>query len=403
MDDATLQFAQTHMHGDTVQLLLQSARYPHIDMRAAVQQIEGLRTAAEKWPSLLEHPGYWFPPRLNREQSSSEATARYKAERVPAGARVADLTGGMGIDTLAFARVAEHVDYVERDENLCALMRHNLQELCIDNVTVHCADSMEWLSSQLAPQSRRPQFSIHNSQFTIIYIDPARRSGSRKVSAFEDCTPNLLEHIDLLRECGETLVVKASPMIDLQLAMQQLGTVADLHVVAVCGECKEVLLECRQQCEATTLHCVNLQGDKTDTFSFYLEEERQAEARYCSWVGAYLYEPHAALMKGGAYKLIAQRYGLAQLDANSHLYTSEEWVQHFPGRVFRVVQPVKLSRVAIKEFVPEGCAHVVTRNYPVAAADLQRQLGLREGGNRYLFATTVAGRRCGFLCERLDG
>lgn len=395
MDAATLQFAREHIHADTVQLLLQSARYPYIDMRAAVQQIEGLRDAAEKWPSLLECPGYLYPPHLNREQSSSEATAHYKANLpAMAGARVADLTGGMGIDTLALARAAEHVDYVERDAALCDLMQHNLKVLGIGNVTVHCADSMEWLSAQ---------FTSHQTPFTGIYLDPARRKQGQRAHAFEDCIPNLLAHLDLLRACSDQLVVKASPMIDLQRATQQLGAVAGIHVVAVRGECKEVLLACRRQAEAPTLHCVNLQGGRCHIFDFRREEERQAEGRYCTEAGNYLYEPHSALMKGAPFKLIAQRYGVAQLDPNSHLYTGDDWRSDFPGRQFKILQEVKPNKKVIAQIIPDRAAHVVTRNYPVAAAQLQRQLGLREGGDRYLIATTVAGRRCCYLCERVEG
>ena len=183
-----IDFVNAHKDEDTARLLLSAARYPSIDMPAAVQQIEGLRTAREKWPGLLECEEYLYPPRLNREQSSSEATARYKASIISTvnhkTSTVADLTGGMGIDTLAFAKVAEHVDYVERDSQLCALMEHNLRALGVSNVTVHCADSMEWFGSTkgYAP--------------TTIYMDPARRDAAgRKVAGFEDCTPNILDHI----------------------------------------------------------------------------------------------------------------------------------------------------------------------------------------------------------------
>lgn len=395
MDDATLQFAHAHIHADTVQLLLQSARYPHIDMRAAVQQIEGLRTAADKWPSLLEHPDYLFPPHLNREQSSSEATARYKAELlVPDGATVADLTGGMGIDTLWMARRAAQVTYLEQDDGLCNLMRHNLRVLGVDNVECRQADSMEWLRQQ-------------DKHFDILYIDPARRKQGQRACAFEDCTPNLLAHLDLLRErCGR-LVVKASPMIDLQLAAQQLGWVQEIEVLAVKGECKEVVFCCGEPQGEPLIQCVNLTGRnsqtiRTSTFSFTWSEEAACAARYSTTVGDYLFEPHAALMKAGPYKLIAQRYGVAQLDPNSHLYTGGDGVADFPGRRFSVLQEVKLDRKSVVPLLPDGAAHVVTRNYPVAAADLQRRLGLREGGDRYLVATTVDGRRCAFLCERME-
>jgi hypothetical protein len=381
----TYTFAREHRDEDTARLLLSAARYPNIDMPATVQQIEGLRTAHEKWPSLLACEDYLYPPRLNREQASSEATARYKVEIGQCKlTNVADLTGGMGIDTLAFAKVAEHVDYVERDPQLCALMEHNLRALGVTNVTVHCADSLDWLSATPSPLS-------------AIYLDPARRdSAGRKVAGFEDCTPNILGHLPLLlSRCG-TLIVKASPMIDLDLACRQLGSVADVHVVELKGECKEALFVCRHDAAEPTIHCVTV---GSEPFSFTRVAEAAAPVSLATEVGPWLYEPSAAVMKGGPYRLLAQRHSLAMLDVSTHLYTADRLVEGFPGRVFRVLQEVKATRKAVAEVVPEGKAHVVTRNYPVAAAELQRRLGLKEGGELFLVAATHAGRPRCWLCS----
>jgi len=422
-------FAREHAGEDTTQLLLAAGRYPEVDMKAAVQQIEGLRTAREKWPSLLECADYMYPPRLNREQASSEATARYKSRIISScspcgltksidpeigfidyaagggeispvrcaheihrsnemtlkvGIRVADLTGGMGVDTLAFAAVADHVDYVERDPQLCALMERNLRALGVTNVTVHCADSLEWLTADSTP-------------FTALFLDPARRDAAgRKVAGFEDCTPNILGHLPLLLSRCDTLLVKASPMIDIDLACRQLGSVADVHVVELRGECKEVLFVCRHDAAEPTIHCVSV---GSEPFSFTRTEEAAAPAILAAEVGHWLYEPSAALMKSGPYRLLAQRYGLAMLDVSTHLYTADRLVEGFPGRVFRVLQEVKATRKAVAEVVPEGKAHVVTRNYPVAAAELQRRLGLKEGGELFLVAATHAGRPRCWLCS----
>ena len=450
-----IEFARVHAGEDTAQLLLAAGRYPEIDMKAAVQQIEGLRTAREKWPSLPECADYMYPPRLNREQASSEATASYKSRIISscspggltksidpeigfidyavggeislpfatltksidpeigfidyavgggktspvrcaheihrsngmtlkAGLRVADLTGGMGIDTLAFAKVAEHVDYVERDPQLCALMVHNLRALGVTNVTVHCADSLDWLSATPSPLS-------------AIYLDPARRdSAGRKVAGFEDSTPNILGHLPLLLSRCSTLIVKASPMIDLDLACRQLGSVADVHVVELKGECKEALFVCRHDAAEPTIHCVTV---GSEPFSFTRVAEAAAPVSLATEVGPWLYEPSAAVMKGGPYRLLAQRHSLAMLDVSTHLYTADRLVEGFPGRVFRVLQEVKATRKAVAEVVPEGKAHVVTRNYPVAAAELQRRLGLKEGGELFLVAATHAGRPRCWLCS----
>ena len=377
-----IDFVNAHKDEDTARLLLSAARYPSIDMPAAVRQIEGLRTAREKWPGLLACEEFFYPPRLNREQSSSEATARYKASIISSDdcqlSTIADLTGGMGVDTLAFAKVAQHVDYVERDPQLCALMEHNLRALRIDNVSVHCADSMEWLTAA--------------GRYDLLFVDPARRAASgRKVAAFEDCMPNILEYAEMLRMHCRQLMVKASPMIDIDLGCRQLGNVNEVHVVGVKGECKEVLFVCGEPQGEPRITC--------EEVSFTRSEEAATEARYVKTMGRYLYEPDAMLMKGGPFKIIAVRYGIEQLGHNTHLYTSEKRLDGFPGRVFEVLQELKLSRKEVAAVIPDGKAHVVTRNYPVEAAALQRQLGLREGGDVFVVATSVGDRKCGFLCK----
>lgn len=388
-----LEFAREHEGEDTARLMLSAARYPDIDMAAAVQQIEGLRTAREKWPGLLACEEFLYPPRLNREQASSEETARYKANllltafaksinpKIPkAGVSVADLTGGMGIDTIAFAKVAEHVDYVERDPQLCALMEHNLKALGIGNVDVHCADSLEWIAAA--------------GHFDLVFADPARRdSHGRKVAGFEDCTPNILEHLPLIRSHCKRLMVKASPMIDIDLACGQIGCVEEVHVVSAGGECKEVLFVCGEPQGEPLIVC--------GSHRFTRSEEAAAAVRICDAVGRYLYEPDAALMKAGPYRSICGWYDVAMLGRNTHLYTSDNLTEDFPGRRFKVLEELKLSRKAVAAIIPDGKAHVMVRNYPIGAADLQRQLGLKEGGEQFVVATSVGSRACGFLCERI--
>lgn len=381
-------FAKEHENEDTTRLLLSAARYPAIDMPAAVQQIEGLRAAKEKWPSLLQCDGFLYPPRLNREQASSEATAEWKSIRITkrSSGRVADLTGGMGIDTLAFARQAEEVDYVERDANLCTLMEHNLKALNVNNVTVHCGDSLEWLQRQ-------------SRSFDLIFVDPARRDKrGRKVAAFEDCTPDIIAHQELLLSKGKEILVKASPMIDISLAASQLRNISDIYVIAVQGECKEVLFLCGQPGNEPRIHCHHLHHGEVDDFVFTREEEEQAQANYASEVRKYLYEPNAALMKAGPFKLLSQMEKVDKLARNTHLYTSDSLLQYFPGRAFSVLAELKPTRKEVQKWIPAMKVHVVTRNYPVAAADMQKQLGLKEGGDLFVVATTVGLDKKTFLC-----
>lgn len=393
-------FAVRHRDDDVARLLLQGDRYPEMDMPIVAQQIEGWRQAQEKWPSLACCDLLWYPPRLNREQSSSEATARYKAALfVRPDDCLVDLTGGMGIDSLFAMRAGASVDYIERDDALCAGMAHNLEVLSAGQCRVHCADSIEWVARQ-------------GRHYDIIYIDPARRNAQGgKVSAFEDCTPNLLQHLDLLLNHCERMVIKASPMIDLATARRQLGqSLCETHIVAVKGECKEVLFVCRRKAGegAEMVSCTNIEDPGQPelfigrAFAFTTEEEAHAIPEFCQDVGRYLYEPHAALMKGGAFNLVCQRYDVKKLARNTHLYTADEPKAAFPGRVFEVIDIIALNTKSIRSILPEGKAHVVSRNYPVAADPLRKQLSLKEGGELFVIATTVGVRKTGLLCRRID-
>ena len=403
-------FAKEYQGEDTSTLLLRASRYPSIDMPTAVHQIEGLRTAKEKWPSLLGCEEFLYPPRLNREQSSSEVAALHKAalyfqsfEAICSKPfHIADLTGGMGIDTFALAgwgaeeQMEVEVDYVEQNPELCKLTQSNAQALELNNIHFHCGDSMEWLSRQ-------------NRRFDLIVIDPARRdSHGRKVAAFEDCTPNLLEHLQTLREHCRRLMVKASPMVDIHTAVAQLGAVSEVHVVALNGECKEILfLVGGTENDSTSgepkIHCIDLNGHGAEPYGaeqiFTWEEEAAALPCFATNVGAYLYEPHAALMKGGCYKSICGWFGLKKLARNTHLYTDDSLIESFPGRCFKVLQPMTLNSKEAHRLIPEGKAHVVVRNYPIAAAELQKRLKLREGGSLFVIAATLGKHRMGWLCE----
>ena len=388
LDDIIL-FAQAHRADDPMRLLLHQEQHPGVAMRAVAQQIEGLRQAPAKWPFLAACPDVAYPPTLNREQSSSEATARYKATLVADSPLAgADLTGGMGVDSYFLAQKSPQWHYCEQDAHLCRLAEHNFAALGCHNITVHQCDSIQWLRS------------VYPQQFSCLYIDPARRDvHGQRVVAFEHCTPNILECLPLLRRSASRLMVKASPMLNVREAARQLGDDVEVHILAVAGECRELLFLTGAAVPRTV--CVNLRANGQDRHAFTADEEQHAPCRIATEVQQYLYEPHAALMKGGCYRLVAQWYDVAMLDANSHLYTSAELVADFPGRTFAVETAVSPTAKAVRPLLPDGKAHVICRNYPLRADLLQKQLGLREGGDRHLIATTHAGKRRAFVCRLL--
>ncbi|MDR0939343.1 MAG: SAM-dependent methyltransferase [Mediterranea sp.] len=391
-DPVTLRFAIAHRHDDPRLLALQAARYPDVDMPAALAQIAGRQAARTKLPSWAELDDIVYPPRLPLEQCSSEATARYKAG-LTEGDTLADLTGGFGVDCAFMARRFRQATYVERQAGLCRLAERNFAALGLANIDVLNRDGVEYL------ERIRP--------VDTIYLDPARRDGhGGKVVAMADCEPDVarLEPL-LLRKGGRTLV-KLSPMLDLALATRTLGHVAGAHVVSVAGECKELLLLLTPGADIPPddlpIHCAIINTKGTQTFSFNRRQEREARRAYTDTIGRYLYEPDASLLKAGAFHTLADTYGLAKLHPNSHLYTADSLSDRFPGRSFRVLDTCAPGKREVKAALGDlRQANLTIRNFPATVVELRHRLKLADGGNTYLFATTTSdGRRIFIHCER---
>ncbi len=396
-----IDYARRHRNDDPVKLLLKGQFPQGLNPQRVADQIEGMAMAASKWPLLAQNPDIAYPCRLSREQSSSDTSARYKAEivsKLKSGDptfSIADLTGGMGVDSLMLAQRAARLDYVEKDAELCAIMEHNKGVLGLDNVTCHNRDCQTWLKGV-------------SNRYGLIFIDPARRGQhGQKLVDLADCQPNVLELMPLLKEKSEYLMVKASPMIDIDRSIQQLGNVAEVHIVAVNHECKEVLFVCglagtncpaTAPCQNTTIkvNCIDLWSGGSWRNEFVYGNH--APAKYASEIRRYLYEPNATLMKGAPWGEICQWYDVEKLDRNTHLYTSEKPIADFPGRRFEVIKELRLNRKAIGRELSQ--ANIVVRNYPADTSTLRRQLQLSDGGNDFIIATTLHGAKKGFWCKR---
>lgn len=374
IDKPTQDFIRQHAGDDVRSLALQAKRYPEVDMRVAATQIEGRRLAAAKLPTWAAVDGMIYPVRLSLEQCSSEVTARYKASLVDGG-RLADLTGGFGVDCSYMAERFEETTYIERNEELCRIASHNFPLLGC-SIRVVNADSEEALAS-LPHQD-------------WIFIDPARRDkAGYKVVSLSDCTPDVCQLESLLMQKATRVMVKCSPMLDISQAVRELQFVSEVHVVSVNNECKELLLILeRGTKEECPIHTINYHGSEMQQFVHTVAEESAAVCPYTSTVGQYLYEPNSSLMKSGCYRLPAQRYGLSKLHPNTHLYTSDTLVGDFPGRVFRVEQACGFNK---KELKALGCrqANLAVRNFPERVDALQKRLKISDGGSTYLFATTL--------------
>ncbi len=389
IDEHTQAFIREHAGDDVRQLALQAARYPEVDMRVVATQIEGRRLAATKLPAWAAVDGVVYPVRLSMEQCSSEATARYKASLVQ-GHRMADLTGGFGIDCSYMSGHFEEATYIERSEELCRIARHNFALLGLPIQVVN-GDSAEVLHS-LPRQD-------------WIFLDPARRDGAgNKVVALSDCEPDVCQLETLLLQKAAQVMVKCSPMLDISLAVSQLRSVSEVHVVSVGGECKELLFILGNGAgHSIGIRTVNFHGESVQAFGYTLEEEQHAHCSYTSTIGRFLYEPNSAMMKAGCFRLPAVRYGLHKLHRNTHLYTSDSLVSDFPGRVFEVKNIDGFGKNELKRLSSElKKANIAVRNFPERPEALRKRLKMADGGDAYLFATTLAdGKRVIVRCEKV--
>lgn len=379
LSSETLRFIEENVRADVRSLALQAKKYPRVDMAMAVVQIAGRQIAVAKVPSWYRTEGLLYPKHLSMEQCSSEATAIYKAGLVE-GDTFADLTGGFGIDCSFLSRKFKHADYVERQTELCELAKHNFPLLGL-NIGVHNEDGVEYLK-QMHPVD-------------VLFLDPARRDGhGEKTVAISDCEPDVSALEDLLVEKAKKVMVKLSPMLDLSLALKALKHVREVHIVSVNNECKELLLILEKSTDSLeiVIHCEQITSTgEHQRYAFTQEQERTSDCPLAAEVGAYLYEPNASILKAGAYRSLTQAYPVKKLHASSHLYTSPYYIEDFPGRRFQVEAVSGFGKKELKTLL-QGLekANLTIRNFPSSVAELRKRLKLKEGGECYLFATTLS-------------
>ncbi len=373
----TAEFIKEHRNDDVRKLALQAARYPEIDMRVAATQIEGWQLAKSKLPAWSKAEGIVYPIRLSMEQCSSEETAQYKASLIT-GETLVDLTGGFGIDCSYMSVGRVKSTYIERNKELCAIASHNFSLLGLKQIKIINGNSQEILP--LLPHCN------------WIFIDPARRSESgHKVVALGDCEPDVTMLQDTLLEQADNIMIKCSPMLDITAACRSLRQVSEVHIVAVNNECKELLFILSHENKRTRITCVNIIGSTRQQFSYYIDEESRSSIRLSQNIGKYLYEPNAAIQKAGAGSILSSRYNIDKLHPNSQLYTSQEHIPEFPGRRFIVEDVVGFAKKELKALLNNvEQANITVRNFPENVQTLRKRLKIAEGGDIYLFATTLA-------------
>ncbi len=482
----TAEFIQEYREKDTRQLALQSARFPDVDMPYALDQIKGWQTARRKLPTWAACDGIVYPPHLSMEQCSSEPTAQYKLNlamewscriessefRVESSARevesselrvesserevesselrvensegevnnfssgqpatlnsqlstlnchasrMTDLTGGFGVDFSFTSCAFASATYVERNAQLCHMVEHNLPLLGIDNAKVVCADAVDYLSTL--------------DMQTMIFLDPARRDQhGAKTVMLADCTPDVVQLLPQLLKKSRFTMLKLSPMLDWHKAVEDLqGTVREVHIVSVGGECKELLLVLSEEIESELkVFCADLEagggsgetglsGGSSGSSCSGLSSEPSfprtpsspsapsnaslfvytpssscpaPNSKLKTQNSKFLHEPNASIMKAGCFDELAAAYGVSPVSRNSHLFLSVEPVDGFPGRSFSIERVTTLNKRELRQALAGiEKANIATRNFPLSVAELRKRLKLKDGGDVYIFATTTA-------------
>ena len=374
-----IEFVIEHEKDDPGRLLLSADRWPEIDVRRAARNIGARAKIRSKIPSWYAHPELEYPGSLPLEQASSETTALYKQAFVPEGARIADLTGGLGVDCWFMSRSASEAHYCERNGDLCTAARHNFAALGDAAISVHEGDGIEWLSRQ-------------TEHFDLIYLDPARRdAAARRVYDITDCEPNLLEVKDLLLSKADRVLAKISPMADISRTLMQFPETRELHVLAVSGEVKELLLLLETGGEREPLIVAH---DAPHHFEFHPHEEPAAEVKYAGHIGKYLFQPSKSVLKAGAFRLLSERFKLNKLAPSTHLYTADEPVTGFPGKCFEVESVLEWNKASLRRLKQQyDRLEMTALNFPLATDALREKAGIAGGGTHHLFATTLSDKR----------
>jgi SAM-dependent methyltransferase len=384
------QFVWEHRSDDPFQLALLRDRYPNIPLSVAAAQIESLAKIKSKVPSWYR-PGIWLPPRLSVEQASSEATARFKAALI-SGQSALDLTCGMGVDAFFLSQRVEHLTVLEQNPRVAESARHNFSLLGAKNIRVLEDDAMT-----------SGQWRV--GTYDWIYADPARRDHQlKRVFHWKDCSPNILALRDALFQHTGNLLLKAAPMLDIDLSVKELACVAGVWILEYAAEVKEVLYQLgTTQTDPARVPIraigIDATGQPIYTFESYREAERQ-HPLLVSMPMDFLYEPPPAILKSGALKSFGQRYRLSKLHENTALFTSNAYIGDVPGRAFEIVEVGRYDKKWVRVRAPEGKANMATRNFPDSPEVMARKLGLSPGGSVFLFGATLADGQKAILCCR---
>ncbi|WP_272149048.1 THUMP-like domain-containing protein [Tenacibaculum aiptasiae] len=365
-------YIQQNLKADINKLILKGSPFNNITIQELANQIVAKQKSEKKLPTWFNTQNIYYPEKLSIEQTSSEITAEYKSKLV-SGDTIIDLTGGFGVDCLAFSKNFKKVVHCEINEQLSAIVKYNYEKLGITNIQTIAQNGIDFLK----------QF---NEKLDCIYIDPSRRHDIKgKVFLLKDCLPNVPENIDFLFTKANKILIKNSPILDITSTINELKFVKEIHIISLKNEVKELLflLE-KNHKESIQIKTYNILNNSIQYFNFVFKN--QSTETY-SLPQNYLYEPNASILKSGGFTEVSYQLKINKLQQHSHLYTSEELVENFPGRIFKINNIYPYNKKKVKKFIKTEKANISTRNFPKTVAQIRLETKIKDGGDTYLFFT----------------
>lgn len=379
-------FIDDNLNSDISKILFKGTNFPHVNTQEIVEQIQAKKKCKDKLPTWFNTNAIYYPNKLNIEQTSSEITARYKANLI-SGNSIIDLTGGFGVDCFSFSKKFTQVVHCEINKELSQISNHNFQLLKAKNIKLIAESGIDYLKN-------------NDNKYDWIYIDPSRRNDIKgKVFLQKDCLPNVPDNLDLLFKKSNNILIKNSPILDIKSAINELRFVKEIHIISINNEVKE-LLYILEKNYTNTIHIktTNITKNKFQLFDFYIDTKINSTF---SLIKKYLYEPNASIMKSGGFDEVSVQFKIDKLHPNSHLYTSEKLID-FPGRKFEVLHIIPFDKKQLKKLIPGEKANITTRNFPQTVAQIRKKTKLKEGGDLYLFFTTnINNKHIVIVCEKI--
>ncbi|SEP59552.1 THUMP-like domain-containing protein [Flavobacterium urocaniciphilum] len=366
------EFIDNSLQANISKLALSKNPFPDVDWKEIINQIVSKNKSKSKLPTWFTTEQIYYPPSISIEQTSSEITAKYKADLI-SGKSIIDLTGGFGVDCYYFSKNFENVTHCEKSAELSEIVKYNYEKLNVNNINCIDKNSTEYLEN-------------NDTFFDWIYIDPSRRSDVKgKVFLLKDCLPNVPANIDFYFTKSNNILIKTAPILDITAGINELKYIKSIHIVAIENEVKELLWILEKNYSGNIeIISSNIQKEKTDTNSFILGNHLPATFGLPE---LFLYEPNAAILKSGLVDTLSNSLKINKLHPHSHLFTNNKLIS-FSGRRFLIETSIPFKKEELKKHIEGKKMNVTTRNFPLSVEEIRKKYKISEGGNVYTFFTT---------------